>query len=323
MGGAGAYYNVLNTTGANGSFPSVQTQSRTDLGWTFSDFAFDWYVNFTSAYRNWNGSSVNPITYDANNNPAGGGDHVSANITHDFHIAYNFQTMFGDDEVSLSARNAFNSRPPFYNSSGGWDTWVASPLGPRRDGGPESEAVTGQAANSRAAEVPPSSPQEGGTFFNAAAWGEILSHFQPQGRGFPFPQKALWSGAHGKIHPSRRRRGAAQHDQCRYRHDHSQAISENHSPHGPGQGAVRRAALQSRRQREAGLRAQQAGWRKAKILVAGENFGCGSSRSMPPGRCSISASAVSSPPASPTSSMAIASRTAFCRSHCPRIRSTS
>ena len=32
VGGAGAYYNVLNTTGANGSFPSVQTQSRTDFG---------------------------------------------------------------------------------------------------------------------------------------------------------------------------------------------------------------------------------------------------------------------------------------------------
>ena len=32
-------------------------------------------------------------------------------------------------------------------------------------------------------------------------------------------------------------------------------------------------------------------YRKAEILVAGDNFGCGSSRSMPPGRCSIRASA--------------------------------
>ncbi|HEX3756547.1 MAG TPA: TonB-dependent receptor [Rhizomicrobium sp.] len=129
VGGAGAYYNVLNTTGANGSFPSVQTQSRTDLGWAFGDVNFDWYINFTSAYRNWNGSSLNPITFDGNNNPAGGGDHVHANITSDFHIAYDFQSAFGDDEISLSARNAFNQRPPFVNSSGGWDTWVANPLG--------------------------------------------------------------------------------------------------------------------------------------------------------------------------------------------------
>ena len=32
-------------------------------------------------------------------------------------------------------------------------------------------------------------------------------------------------------------------------------------------------------------------YRKAKILVAGDNFGCGSSQSMRPGRCWISASA--------------------------------
>jgi iron complex outermembrane receptor protein len=96
---------------------------------------FDWYINFTSAYRNWNGSSVNPITYDANHNPAGGGDHVKANITYDLHIAYDFQSALGDDEISLSARNLFNQRPPFVNGTngsagaGGWDTWVASPLG--------------------------------------------------------------------------------------------------------------------------------------------------------------------------------------------------
>ena len=41
----------------------------------------------------------------------------------------------------------------------------------------------------------------------------------------------------------------------------------------------------------------QPAYRKAKMLVAGENFGCGSARaSMRPGRCSISASAASSPP---------------------------
>ena len=58
-------------------------------------------------------------------------------------------------------------------------------------------------------------------------------------------------------------------------------------------------------------------YRKAQILVAGENFGCGSSAaSTRPGRCSISASAASSRRASPTSSTTTASRTAFCRSRC-------
>jgi hypothetical protein len=55
-------------------------------------------------------------------------------------------------------------------------------------------------------------------------------------------------------------------------------------------------------------------YRKAQILVAGDNFGCGSSASMRRGRCSTSASAASSRPRSPTFSTTTASRTASCRS---------
>ncbi len=130
IGSSGSYYNVLNTTGANSSFPSVGIQQRTDFGWSMDNFAIDWFVNFTSAYRNWNGSSVNPITFDANNNPSGGGDHEPASFTSDVHLSYDFtEGVLGDDQVSLHVRNVFNQRPNFYNSAGGWDTWVASPLG--------------------------------------------------------------------------------------------------------------------------------------------------------------------------------------------------
>ena len=63
----------------------------------------------------------------------------------------------------------------------------------------------------------------------------------------------------GKVHHARRRRRAAQDDQCRHRHDHPQAVSQDHQAHRARQGPVLGEALPRRRQREPGFRAQQAG----------------------------------------------------------------
>jgi iron complex outermembrane recepter protein len=124
------FYNILNTTGANGSFPSVAIQSRANFGWSLGPASIDFFVNYTSAYHNWNGSSVNPIVFDSSFDPVGGGDHTSANVTVDLNLSYSFETAWtGEDQISVTARNLFNQAPPFYNSAGGWDTWVASPLG--------------------------------------------------------------------------------------------------------------------------------------------------------------------------------------------------
>lgn len=128
--GGGPYYNVLNTTGANGSFPSVAIASRANLGWSYQGYSADLFINYTSAYKNWSGNTLNPIVFDSVLNPAGGGDHVNAFVTLDLNVSYSFSTpWFGDDEINVTARNLLNSYPPFYNSSGGWDTWVANPLG--------------------------------------------------------------------------------------------------------------------------------------------------------------------------------------------------
>ena len=67
----------------------------------------------------------------------------------------------------------------------------------------------------------------------------------------------------------------------------------------------------------------QPAYRNAQILVAGANFGCGSSREHAHGHCSISALNASSRRALPIFSTITASKTAFCRLFCRRKISTS
>jgi iron complex outermembrane receptor protein len=129
IGAQGSYFSVLGTTGSATSFPSVSTQMRSNIGWAMEDLSVDLFMNYTAAYRNW-GTPVTPITLDANKNPSGGGDHVAANVTFDLHLSYTFDTTYtGQDEVSVNIRNLFDRAPPFYNSSVGYDSWVANPYG--------------------------------------------------------------------------------------------------------------------------------------------------------------------------------------------------
>jgi iron complex outermembrane recepter protein len=132
--GNGAVYSVLNTSGANNTFPSVATQMRANVGWAMDSISLDFFWNFTGGYRNWSGTGVSPIIDNAQGNPEGGGDSVKANSTFDLHVDYIFSAIaygynLGASDVSLTVRNILDSRPPFYNSSLGYDTYVANPLG--------------------------------------------------------------------------------------------------------------------------------------------------------------------------------------------------
>ena len=129
-GADGVYYSVLNTTGANGVFPSVQLQMRANLSWQMGGLNANLFMNYTGHYKNWSSSAVTPVTLNSQNNPNGGGDRVSANATFDANVAYTFSGGFLDGQViSLNVRNIFDRQPPFYNSSSGYDSYVANVLG--------------------------------------------------------------------------------------------------------------------------------------------------------------------------------------------------
>jgi iron complex outermembrane receptor protein len=90
----------------------------------------DLFANYTGPYRNLSGTSVVPITLNAQGNPSGGGDPVKANLTFDLHVGYDFRTdWFGEDRLGLTVINIADTDPPFYLGATGYDNWVASPLG--------------------------------------------------------------------------------------------------------------------------------------------------------------------------------------------------
>ncbi|WP_363181967.1 TonB-dependent receptor domain-containing protein [Sphingomonas quercus] len=137
--GGGTSFSILNTSGYNTVFPSVQFKNRAQLGWSKSGLSLDVFWNHTGGYRNWISTTVDPITVDSVGNPVGGGDKVKSNDTFDLHLQYEFQ---GDSfmrgwQIYVDAQNVFDKDPPFYNGNtsgilgGAWgfNGFVSNPIG--------------------------------------------------------------------------------------------------------------------------------------------------------------------------------------------------
>ena len=128
--GTGPKFSVLNTTGFNTTFPSVKLQGRANLGWEYAGFSADAFLNFTGSYRNYSGTTVTPITRNAQGVPIGGGDKVKSYKTVDLHVAYTVpQSFLSKAQVFVDATNLFDKNPPFYNVAAGYDVFEANPIG--------------------------------------------------------------------------------------------------------------------------------------------------------------------------------------------------
>jgi iron complex outermembrane receptor protein len=132
-------FSVLNTSGFNGVFASIQFKARTFIGFDVGNFSADLFWNHVGDYNNWAGSTVEPLTRDANGNPSGGGDTVDATNTFDLHLAQklSFGDTFDDVTLSLDIRNVADEEPSFFNGNqggfmgGAWgyDNYTANPIG--------------------------------------------------------------------------------------------------------------------------------------------------------------------------------------------------
>lgn len=121
-------FSILNTSGYNSQFPSIQTKGRAQVSWELDSFALDVFANYTGKYRNWIQTSVIPVQIGANGNPIGGGDPVRSDLTFDLHAAYTFKGDFmTDSQIYIDVKNLFDRNPPFYNGNttgaGGVGAW--------------------------------------------------------------------------------------------------------------------------------------------------------------------------------------------------------
>lgn len=121
-------FSILNTSGYNSQFPSIQTKGRAQFGWEIGDISLDIFANFTGKYRNWIQTSIIPVALGPNGNPSGGGgDPVRSDLNFDLNLAYTFNGDFMQgSQIYLDVKNVFDRDPPFYNGNttgagvGGW-----------------------------------------------------------------------------------------------------------------------------------------------------------------------------------------------------------
>ena len=129
-------FEVINTVGLNTTFPNVGTQMRGHLGWALDPFTADIYLNYVGPYTNVSSTASTAIGSTNGIFNGTGGDPVGAFTTFDLHLGYNFDVGYlGNDNLSLTVRNLFNTYPPFFNgtqgSNGtfGFDAYTSNPIG--------------------------------------------------------------------------------------------------------------------------------------------------------------------------------------------------
>jgi iron complex outermembrane receptor protein len=134
------YFSIKGTSGFNGTFSSLEYNTRLNLGWTGGPWAVDTFVNYMPGYHNWNSTSVTPLNANALGVPTAG-DKVGSWTTLDLNVAYNFENGFlGGDQIYVHVNNLLDQDPPFINttangagaSSGaafGFNAFNASPIG--------------------------------------------------------------------------------------------------------------------------------------------------------------------------------------------------
>lgn len=134
------YFSIKGTSGFNGTFSSLEYNTRLNVGWSQGPWAIDTFVNYMPGYHNWNSTSVTPLAPNALGVPTAG-DKVGSWTTLDVNLGYTFENgWLGGDEFYVHVNNLFDQDPPFINATAngtgassnaafGFNAFNASPIG--------------------------------------------------------------------------------------------------------------------------------------------------------------------------------------------------
>lgn len=122
-------FSVLNRNRFNGTFPSIRTDARADIGVDIGKFSASAYANYTGGFTFWGTTAINPVT-SSGGIPNGGGDHVKPYTTVDLNLTYKFgKSLPGEPSIYAQVSNLFDAYPPFENTGSGYDNFVGFVLG--------------------------------------------------------------------------------------------------------------------------------------------------------------------------------------------------
>ncbi|HKU14101.1 MAG TPA: TonB-dependent receptor [Steroidobacteraceae bacterium] len=128
-GGNEPSFSILDRNRFIGTFPSIQSEWRVDVGTEIGNFKATAFANFTGGYTFWGTSAINPVL-SVNGIPTSGGDHVDSYMTVSLNLQYKLQDILpGDVTVFVDVDNLLDEEPPFVNFASGYDNFLAFPLG--------------------------------------------------------------------------------------------------------------------------------------------------------------------------------------------------
>lgn len=116
----GEFADLLNSSGVNTTFSTLGFTGRASLAWEMGPWSADAFVNYTNAYDYRRATSAFPD-----------GQRIDAYTTIDTHLAYDFDDggWMSGGQVFVDVNNLFDEEPPFVNTSGGFSSAEASPIG--------------------------------------------------------------------------------------------------------------------------------------------------------------------------------------------------